>query len=105
MMAPGQQIKESEEDRSRTAVDELDAELLSPLPSPEGRCPEACLSCASPLKDERYPPAGLAHDNHASGRRRGAFYYVVRLLICIGLSRMAANYFSNYFEGRCCPLA
>jgi len=25
--------------------------MLGPLPSPEGRCPEARLSCTSPLKD------------------------------------------------------
>jgi len=41
---------------------------------PEGRCPEARLSCATPLKDDPHPPAGLAHDNHASGHRRGASY-------------------------------
>ena len=73
MMAPGQQIKESEESRSRTAVDELDAELLGPLPSPEGRRPEARLSGAMPLKISPIFPAGLAPDNQASERRRGTF--------------------------------
>ena len=51
---------------------ECGPKLCKDLPSPGGRRPEARFSCASPLKVSPILPAGLAPENRASGRRRGA---------------------------------
>jgi hypothetical protein len=72
MMAPAMAGQGTRGDRIGNTGAERNAGRPWPLPSPEGRRPEARFSCASPLKVSPILPAGLAPDNRASGRRRGA---------------------------------
>ena len=75
MMAPAMARQGTRGVRIGNTDDERNAGLPWPMPSPEGRRPEARLSGASPLKISPIFPAGLAPDNQASGRRRGAFQF------------------------------
>ena len=72
MMAPAMAGQGTRGGSIGNTNDERNAGLPWPLPSPEGRCLEARLSCATPLKISPIFPAGLAPDNRASRRRRGA---------------------------------
>ena len=80
MLAPAMAGQGTRGERCGISFDERNAVMPWPLPAPEGRSPEARFSCASPLEDWPNPPAGLAHDKHASELRRGAFPFADTLL-------------------------